>query len=362
MPGTRSEISNDILTGKFSNGKYAGLTSMVICLEDSISDHEVISAEINTVIQLQTIYHAVRNNNFSPNNLPLLFIRVRNAAQIKKIISDLGIASTLLCGFVLPKFSIENGSEFLNQLIEVNRTYDLSLYALPILETKEVIYKESRIETLLSIRTLLDKYYENILNVRIGATDFSGLFGIRRNSDTTIYDIAIIQDCIKDIINIFGRMDNEYIISGPVWEYFNGSNRIMKPQIRQTPFQKAFGRNGLELRSELINRYEDALIHEILLDITNGIVGKTIIHPSHIKIVHALNVVTHEEYMDALSIIENYQSSNGVIKSHYHNKMNEVKPHYHWARKILLKSKVYGVLHEQQSFIDLLQLNERVHI
>lgn len=353
MPGTRTQISNDILTGKFLNGKYAGLTSMVICLEDSISDYEVESAEINTVVQLQTLYTAIRSMQFSQNNLPLIFIRVRNPIQINKLVEELGAASGILSGFVLPKFNVDNGKEFLEQIISVNNTYNLSLFALPILETKEVMYKETRMETLLSIKKLLNLYEDLILNIRIGATDFSSLFGIRRDGNTVIYDIAVIRDCIADIMNIFGRMDHEYVVSGPVWEYF-------QPTKKKTI--NAYNRNRLEFSFPIENEYHDAFIQEILLDKSNGMVGKTIIHPSQIKLIHALNAVTHEEYMDSLAIMDNVHSHNGVIASEFHNKMNEVKPHYHWAKKILMKSKVYGVLHEQQSFIQLLQFNERVHI
>ncbi len=352
MPGTRTQISNDILGGKFLYGKYAGLTSMVICLEDSISDHEVVEAEINSVIQLQTLYNAVNSRKFSQGHLPLIFIRVREPKQIEKLINDLGAASTLLSGFVLPKFDAHIGKEYLEQIQSINNTYCLSLYALPILESKEVIYKETRMDTLLSIKKLLDHYAEIVLNIRIGATDFSGLFGIRRDSETPIYDIAIIRDCIADILNIFGRMDHEYIISGPVWEYFQLPGQMVKPSVR----------NNLDGALPTANQYDQAFIREIILDKSNGIVGKTIIHPSHIRLVHALNAVTYEEYMDSISIMDHIHSHNGVITSNFHNKMNEVKPHYQWARKTLLKSKVYGVLHEQQSFIQLLEFSERVHL
>jgi citrate lyase beta subunit len=101
-----------------------------------------------------------------------------------------------------------------------------------------------------------------------------------------------------------------------------------------------------------------------VLDNTNGLVGKTIIHPLHIKIVNALNAVTKEEYLDASSILDQAQSYNGVIRSEFSNKMNEIKPHYNWARKIILKSNIYGVFHEQQSFIDLISetTNEQLYI
>ncbi|MTH55201.1 citrate lyase subunit beta [Bacillus mangrovi] len=354
MPGTRDQISNDVLSGKYLKGKHEGLTSMAICLEDSIGDHEVEHAEENTVRQLQTIKAAIESGAFPSDLLPIIFIRVREAEQMTRMLAALGSARELLCGFIFPKFSPSNGHHFFESLVEGNKAYSLSLYGMPILESYEIIYKEHRMETLVSIKEILDSYHPLVLNVRIGATDFSGLFGIRRSSDTTIYDISVIRDCITDIINMFGRSSKEYVISGPVWEYFSGSKRIMKPQIRQSPFQQAFGRTGLEIRTEMINRFEDALIHEILMDKTNGLVGKTVIHPSHIKVVHSLNVVTHEEYLDAKSILDSLEGAGGVFKSAYSNKMNEVKPHTNWARKVLLKSSIYGVLHEQQSFIDLL--------
>ena len=354
MPGTREQISHDVLSGKYLNGKHEGLTSIVVCLEDSIADEQVEKAELNVVIQLQAIYQGIQSGLLSSEDVPLLFIRIRFPNQIQFIVNQLGEACDILCGFVFPKFSLDNAVHYLQALKEVNSTSSYQLYGMPILESAEIIYKEKRVETLVQLKASLDHYFEYILNVRIGATDFSGLFGIRRGSDTTIYDIAVIRDCISDIINIFGRSDQEYIISGPVWEYFSGSGRILKPQIRQTPFQQAFGRNGLLLRSKIISRFEDSLIHEVLLDKTNGLVGKTIIHPSHILPVQSMNVVTFEEYTDARMIIESAESFNGVIKSEFANKMNEIKPHYNWARKTIIKSNIYGVFHEQQSFIDLL--------
>nr|WP_218970923.1 HpcH/HpaI aldolase/citrate lyase family protein [Peribacillus kribbensis] len=352
MPGTREQISSDVLSGKFLKGPHEGLTSMVICLEDSIADAEVDSAEMNLVHQLQEIRRAVDSDLFREKDLPLIFVRIRHDSQLDKLAGHLGEALGLLSGFVFPKFTRTNGERYLAKLDEMNKTYGRKLYALPILETKEIIYKETRLETLLGIKELLDRNYDLILNVRIGATDFSGLFGIRRDRDTTIYDIRVISDCIMDIINIFGREDG-YIISGPVWEYF-GRPRLLKPQIRQTPFHDAHGTGGARLREAMIKNNDDALVHEIILDRSNGIIGKTIIHPSHIKTVNALHVVSLEEYMDASAIMDSAHSYNGVIRSDFSNKMNEIKPHYQWAKKIILKSNIFGVFHEQQSFIDLL--------
>ena len=112
----------------------------------------------------------------------------------------------------------------------------------------------------------------------------------------------------------------------------------------------------------MINQYLDGLIKEVMMDKNNGLMGKTIIHPTHIKPVHAFGVVSYEEYMDAVSILESMESEGGVLKSHFSNKMNEMKPHYNWAKKILNKAKVYGVFHEQNSYIDLLTEQELSYI
>ncbi|MDP4127851.1 MAG: HpcH/HpaI aldolase/citrate lyase family protein, partial [Bacillota bacterium] len=147
-----------------------------------------------------------------------------------------------------------------------------------------------------------------------------------------------------------------YVISGPVWEYFTNGGRVLKPQLRKSPFEEfhmSNGGHGSKIRSQLLNKYVDGLIREVILDKENGIIGKTIIHPSHIIPVQSLYTVGHEEYLDALSILEN-QDQRGVIRSQYTNKMNEIKPHYYWAQKILLRAKNYGVFHEQHNFISLL--------
>ncbi|EJV77114.1 HpcH/HpaI aldolase/citrate lyase family protein [Bacillus cereus] len=325
-PGTKETIAEDII-----RKKHIGATSIILCLEDSISDEEVKFAEQNIVVQIQQIANLVSANILHQTDIPLLFIRVRNPNQMKAIVTELGSAIHCLCGFVFPKFTPINGRLYINQLKYINELYSLSLYGMPILESPEIMHKETRLESLLQIKDLLDPYYDFILNIRIGATDFSSIFGIRRNKYTPIYDITVIRDCISDIINIFSRATNQYIISGCVWEYFS-------------------------------NDYEDGLIHEVSLDQANGLIGKTVIHPSHINIVQAMHIVTLEDYLDAKSILQNADTYNGVLKSSFANKMNEVKPHYNWARKVILKSNIYGVLHENKKFTDLLITNAKQHV
>ena len=88
---------------------------------------------------------------------------------------------------------------------------------MPILESKMIANIGNRIPTLLEIKAVLDSMREYILNVRVGGNDFSNLYGLRRAADQNIYQIGVIRDILMDIINIFAA---DYVISGPVWEYF----------------------------------------------------------------------------------------------------------------------------------------------
>jgi len=351
MPGTRETIASEVLSKK-----NIGLASTVFCLEDSIGDSEVLSAEKNIIAQVMKIHSALNHDVIDFADLPLIFIRVRNPEQIIRLTEEMGDSARIITGFIFPKFTSES-YQYLEVIKSINDQLSGPFYGMPIIESPQAIYRETRLKEMLETKRLLDSYQDLVLNVRIGATDFSGLYGIRRGPDVTIYDITVIRDCIADIINIFGRVESNYVISGPVWEYFTNGGRVLKPQLRKSPFEEFHdhnGCNGTKVRSQLLNKYVDGLIREVILDKENGIIGKTIIHPSHILPVQALYTVGHEEYLDALSILENSQGQLGVFKSHYTNKMNEVKPHYKWAQKVLLRAKNYGVFHEQNNFICLL--------
>ena len=360
MPAIKENIANNII-----EKKYTELTSMVIDLEDAVGDLQLDAAEQNLYKEVDTLFLALEENQLTFEELPLIFIRVRNPDQMKRVTARLGIKQSVLTGYVFPKFLPETGKEYL-EILKKNNSTSLILYGMPILETPQIIYKESRLETLLAIKSLVDEYSKYILNIRIGATDFCGLFGIRRKANTTIYDVSIIQDCLSDILNIFNRREQGYVISGPVWEFFSKDPRILKPMLRMTPFQEKYGNVGLQVRNQMLNEYLDGLINEVLLDKMNGLVGKTVIHPTHITPVHSLYVVTHEEYLDALAVINNSEGQLGVSKSVYENKMNETKPHLYWANRILMRARLFGVFNEEQDFTSLIieeqQINEVLEV
>ena len=176
---------------------------------------------------------------------------------------------------------------------------------MPIIEGREVAFKETRLASLLQIKQFLDANKELVLNVRVGGTDFSSAFGVRRGVDYSIYDIMTVSECLCDILNVFGR-DNEYVVSGPVWEYFL-ANKDMKFK----PNLDFSLQSSLLRRKRLVNEAIDGLLREVIIDRANGFVGKTVIHPTHVKYVNAMQAVTEEEYKDAMQIL---MASGGVLE------------------------------------------------
>ncbi|MEU6342641.1 HpcH/HpaI aldolase/citrate lyase family protein [Streptomyces sp. NPDC046977] len=340
-PATRTSLAEDVL-----KQAARGVVSMVLCLEDSIDDREVVAGEENLVLQFGAL--AARIGDADP---PLLFIRVRTPEQITDLVRRLGDTAGLLSGFVLPKFTEESGVPFLEALAVAEGICGRRLFAMPVLESPQLLHLETRTETLTGIARTVDKYRERVLALRLGVTDFCSAYGLRRSPDMTAYDVRIVASVIADVVNVFGRADGTgFTITGPVWEYFRHSERMFKPLLRQSPFLP----EAVDLRDALIQRDMDGLIREIELDRTNGLQGKTCIHPSHVQPVHALNVVSHEEWSDAVDILREDRSGGGVLRSAYTNKMNEVKPHRAWAERTVRRAEVFGVAREETTFVELL--------
>ncbi|MFF4757262.1 HpcH/HpaI aldolase/citrate lyase family protein [Streptomyces sp. NPDC001292] len=344
-PATRPRLAGDIV-------KQAGrgVVSMVLCLEDSIDDAEVEHGEENLVRQFAEL--AALPQAPGSAELPLLFVRVRVPEQIPDLVRRLGPAVRLLSGFVLPKFTAERGIPFLEAAEAAEAESGRRLFAMPVLESPELLYRESRVETLEGIFRAVDKYRDRVLALRLGVTDFCSSYGLRRASDMTAYDLQVVASVIADVVNMLGRADGTgFTVTGPVWEYFRVQERMFKPQLRQSPFMEV---QAVELREKLIEHAMDGLLREISLDHANGLLGKTCIHPSHVLPVHALSVVSHEEFSDAADILRPERGGGGVLRSAYTNKMNEVKPHRAWAERTLLRAEVFGVAREDVGFVELL--------
>ena len=348
-PASRPNLVKDVI-----RQRDLGCVSMVLCLEDSIADAEVPAAEENVVSALTELSH-------QGDALPLLFVRVRTPGQLIDVARRAGAATGVLTGFVIPKFDTEAGTAtaFIDALHVVQAELGLDghtgtkhrLRIMPILETPAVIHLETRAAALTNIFSLLDANREDILSVRIGATDMSSAFGLRRSRDLSIYDVKVVASVIGDIVNVLGRPDGGFVISGPVWEHYANTERVLRPQLRATPF---VGVQEQKLRQRIMTANLDTLIREIELDLANGLLGKTVIHPSHVNLVHAMSVVSHEEYLDAVAIAGNVNG--GAAASPYGNKMNEMKPHQAWARRTLLRADAFGVAAANVTFVDFLDV------
>ncbi|GAA3500279.1 HpcH/HpaI aldolase/citrate lyase family protein [Streptomyces prasinosporus] len=340
-PATRPRLADDVVK---QGGR--GVVSMVLCLEDSIDDADVTAGEENLVRQFTDL--AGRPGA----DLPLLFIRVRTPEQIPDLVRRLGPAVRLLSGFVLPKFTAERGLPFLEALTTAEAAGGRRLFAMPVLESPDLLYRESRVATLEGIYRAVDKHRDRVLALRLGVTDFCSSYGLRRGPDMTAYDIQVVASVIADVVNMLGRADGTgFTVTGPVWEYFRVQERMFKPMLRQSPFLEV---QAVALRETLIEHAMDGLLREISLDQANGLLGKTCIHPSHVLPVHALSVVSHEEFSDAQDILRPERGGGGVLRSAYTNKMNEVKPHRAWAERTLLRAEVFGVANEDIGFVELL--------
>lgn len=340
MPGTKDFAPAIIYH------KYQGLTSMTLDFEDACKIEEVHEAEKNSIALLNSLNEAIDRGVFSYEDLPLIIFRVRSIEQFKVFAGQLKREHIrLITGFNFPKFNTVNGQRYLEFLGELNGKFGEVLYGLPILEDRRVAFKESRIDELIGIRQILDSYKDLVLNVRVGATDFSACFGARRDINYTIYDIMTVRDILMDILNVFTR-NNDYVVSGPVWEYFK-MNREMK--FSET-LPKINLKESLLNRQPIVNDAVDGLMRELILDKANGFVGKTIIHPTHINFVNGMYAVTREEYEDALQVLN---TSGGVIKSKEGNKMNEIGPHRIWAERLIMRSRAYGVIENESEYLKL---------
>ena len=303
VPALSKRIGERICTGS-----YPGLDSLALCMEDAVTDCGVNDAETQLSATLSFIAgHAA-------GDLPLLFVRVRNCKQFRRLPEIIGSLSDLLTGVIFPKFDLSNAAEYCSIIKEINAERDTPLYFMPTLESEGIMKLDSRKQTLLGIRELLSVCMDYVLNIRVGAMDFCRLYGLRRSVGNTIYDIGVVRDVLTDILTVFS---NDYVVSAPVWEYFQSAN-----------FEKSWA---------------DGLENELRLDVANGFIGKTVMHPSQLPIVRKWLKPSAADVDDAKAILNWKDEGLGVAKSVHGNRMNEVATHVKWAEKILILSDIYGV-------------------
>ena len=313
MPAMNSKIADKILRGEMREVK-----SFVLDLEDSLGDDMIKYGKHIIKDVIDKFREAIETRAFDVKELPLIFIRVREAKQIKEIYHELGDSIQYITGFNVPKFDKTTCDEYIENFVYVrdlaSKEYDTELFIMPIIESKHAMYRQLRMENLLYINNALRPIANSVLNIRVGGVDFCSIFGVRRPVDATIYEIGPVGDCLNDILNVFAK---SYVCSAPVWEYFGEQNE----------------------NSDWVK----GLCREIRADRLNGFLGKTCVHPTQLKYVQDSLIVSRMDYEDALSILGMNTNTTGVKKSEHNNRMNEVKTHTNWAKRIIGQARVYGV-------------------
>ena len=285
---------------KLAQNKLPKLSSVAFCLEDSIQDSAVDEAEASLKIILRELEQLEAD-------LPLIFVRIRSPRHLETFHESIGAKSKILTGYILPKFDMQNASAYLNVARQAK------VFVMPTLESDRVASISTRRTELLSLKQILDETKSLVLNVRVGVNDFCNLYGLRRNMNQTVYDICVVRDILTDIINVFAK---DYVVSGAVWNYFNGDNG---------------------------GAWAVGLKRELELDKLNGFVGKTAIHPAQIPIILDALKVSQTDFDDANQLLNSRSGTHGVMKSVDGSRMNEIKCHMNWARRIKILGEIYGV-------------------
>lgn len=305
-PANRTTVASAIFEEQFGT-KF----SLALCLEDTINDAFVTQAEQQLILTLQTIYTKRQQSTFY---LPKIFIRLRSPQQLLPLLQQLGEAASLVTGFIFPKFSLQNALFYLEALEKANTMQkNHSFYMMPVLEDSFLLSQQTRQAQLEQMKTLFDQIASYVLNVRVGCNDLCHLFGIRRQHHQTIYDILPVSHILSDILTVFQR---DYVVSAPVWEYFN----------------------------DPAGQWKTGLQRELELDLLNGFIGKTVIHPRQIAVVNEGLKVRKTDYDDACQIIGWDQNNPSFVAGSVQaQRMNEYKTHHNWAERTLRLAHIYGV-------------------
>ena len=322
--------------------RYSHLTSFVMCFENLIEERNINIAEKTLLNTLRTLKMAENENRINKDELPLFFIHVRDPLQFERLyeilIKEKDIIS-YISGFFLPKFNSNNADAYLSTVKKI-RLISEYIYALPIIESKEIISLASRISELITLEKTIFEYRDMILGIRIGGSYINSVLGVNSLEAMSIYDVGITASIIYDIINSFINLSYEDIaIYSSSWDKKITSFQTVSKSSNAFDQNKVIYNHAFTHDPSL-----DGFIREILLDKLNGCVGKTVVYPNQISIVNALYSVERKDYELALSI----NSSNEPSLNYGEQINNKI-----WSNKIISLSKIYGVLNENYSAVDL---------
>jgi citrate lyase beta subunit len=279
VPATRSDL---VSIG--NRVKYPNLRSVIFCTEDSIRQNDL-------PVALKNLDAALRR--FEP--IPLLrFVRPRNPAVLRALLRMDYVRN--LTGFVLPKVTLENLSEYFDALKP-----DDPFQIMVTLESVQM-FDPSAVTALRNV-LLEHRYQRRLLSLRIGGNDLLQLLGMRRQRGCTIYSTPI-GPLIAQLATSF--RPHGFNLTGPVFEYLNRG---------------------------------DILARETRKDLAHGLFGKSAIHPDQVPIIEAQYQVSARDLQSAERILTD--GAPPVFR--LHDAMCEPATHRTWAEQLVERARLYGV-------------------
>lgn len=311
MPATRQDIWQVI-----KRDKLPTINSIIICLEDAVSHNDVELA----LLRLQTLLEDWANNIDSINEpskqpdsqteqqthqtlqptRPLVFVRPRNPTMLQKLADFEHI--DLLDGFVLPKVDMYSLS---NWRMACQNLSDHQLL-MPTLETAAVFNPHHNQELAIGFK---EAFSQPVFALRIGGNDLFAALRLRRPKNSIVYDTPI-GTLAYQLLGCF--VPHGFYLSAPVFEYLDEPVLFMQ---------------------------------ELDRDVSLGLVGKTVIHPSQIALVQQAYCVPMSILDEAQAIL--HSEAKAVFK--YNNTMLEPATHRAWATEIVNRAEVFGTINDGNS-------------
>lgn len=284
MPATRHDILAVICGEKLIN-----INSIIICLEDAVSENDVDFA-LNNLQKLLNDWQTL-----ALTKRPLVFVRPRHANMLHKLANMPNIE--LIDGFVLPKVDMSSLADW--RLASQQHADDKFL--MPTLETAQMFHATHNDELAIA---LTESFSQQILALRIGGNDLLSCLRMRRLPDVTLYE-SPIGALIYRLLGCF--VPYGFYLTAPVFEFLD------KPALLQ---------------------------QEVKKDVQLGLVGKTVIHPNQISIIQESFKVKQDELNQAMAILQT--DAKAVFKQD--NQMLEPATHKNWAMMINERAKIFGVV------------------
>ena len=304
MPATRQDIWQVI-----KRDKLPTINSIIICLEDAVSHNDVELALTRLQALLNTWASHVNSIN-TPSNpsdihtqqptRPLVFVRPRNPLMLQQLADFDNI--DLLDGFVMPKVDMYSLSNW--RLSCQNLNTDQLL--MPTLETAALFNPHHNQELAIAFK---EAFSQPIFALRIGGNDLFAELRLRRPKDSIIYDTPI-GTLAYQLLGCF--VPHGFYLTAPVFEYLDQPMLFMQ---------------------------------ELTRDVSLGLVGKTVIHPSQIALVQQAYCVPLSMLDEAQAIL--HSEAKAVFK--FNNTMLEPATHRAWANEIVNRAEVFGTINDGNS-------------